>query len=72
MGLLILGKEQFKVVSWNCRLIPGCSVSSAVVQRYFSHILDASLSQNLKMQAVAIDILSFVIKQGLTHPMQVR
>ncbi|PPR07277.1 hypothetical protein CVT26_012437 [Gymnopilus dilepis] len=45
-------------------------VSSAVVQRYFSHILDAALSQNLQMQAVAIDILSFVIKQGLTHPMQ--
>ncbi|KAF8904085.1 hypothetical protein CPB84DRAFT_1773363 [Gymnopilus junonius] len=45
-------------------------VSSAIVQRYFSHILDAALSQNTQMQAVAIDVLSFTIKQGLVHPLQ--
>ncbi|KAL0960842.1 hypothetical protein HGRIS_005858 [Hohenbuehelia grisea] len=45
-------------------------VSSAVVQRYLSHILQAALSQNMQIQTVAIDILSFTIKQGLAHPLQ--
>ncbi|KAG2365159.1 hypothetical protein BDR07DRAFT_1607621 [Suillus spraguei] len=45
-------------------------VSSAVVQRYISSILDAALSQNSQIQNVAIDILSFTIKQGLAHPLQ--
>ncbi|KAG2115459.1 hypothetical protein DEU56DRAFT_932992 [Suillus clintonianus] len=45
-------------------------VSSAVVQRYISSILDAALSQNSQIQNVAVDILSFTIKQGLAHPLQ--
>lgn len=48
------------------------SVSSAIVQRYLNHVLDAALSQNVHIQAVAIDVLSFTIKQGLAHPLQVR
>lgn len=48
------------------------SVSSAIVQRYLNHVLDAALSQNIHIQAVAIDVLSFTIKQGLAHPLQVR
>jgi len=48
-----------------------CSVSSAIVQRYLDHVLDAALSSNAQMQAVAIDVLSFTIKQGLAHPLQV-
>ena len=47
------------------------SVSSAVVQRYLSHILDAALSKTPQIQATAIDVLSFTIKQGLAHPLQV-
>lgn len=47
------------------------SVSSAIVQRYLSSILDAALSQNPQIQATAIDVLSFTIKQGLAHPLQV-
>jgi cohesin loading factor subunit SCC2 len=47
------------------------SVSSAVVQRYLGPILEAALSQHLQIQAVAIDVLSFTIKQGLAHPLQV-
>ncbi|KAG6336273.1 hypothetical protein ID866_2827 [Astraeus odoratus] len=45
-------------------------VSSAVVQRYLTHILDAALSPNSQIQAVAVDILSFTVKQGLAHPLQ--
>ncbi|KIK80090.1 hypothetical protein PAXRUDRAFT_833727 [Paxillus rubicundulus Ve08.2h10] len=45
-------------------------VSSAVVQRYISPILEAALSQNTQTQAVAVDILSFTVKQGLAHPLQ--
>ena len=48
-----------------------CSVSSAIVQRYLSQILDAALSQSPQIQATAIDVLSFTIKQGLAHPLQV-
>ncbi|GJE95924.1 sister chromatid cohesion protein-like protein [Phanerochaete sordida] len=45
-------------------------VSSAVVQRYLQHILAAALSQNAQIQAAAVDILTFTIKQGLAHPLQ--
>ncbi|KZP26313.1 hypothetical protein FIBSPDRAFT_1040859 [Athelia psychrophila] len=45
-------------------------VSSAIVQRYLTPILDAALSQRPQIQAVAIDVLSFTIKQGLAHPLQ--
>ena len=46
-------------------------VSSAIVQRYLDHVLEAALSQNAQIQAIAIDVLSFTIKQGLAHPLQV-
>ncbi|KAF8073449.1 hypothetical protein FPV67DRAFT_1559883 [Lyophyllum atratum] len=45
-------------------------VSSAIVQRYLGPILEAALSQNSQIQATAIDVLSFTIKQGLAHPLQ--
>ncbi|KAI9064653.1 hypothetical protein FKP32DRAFT_1625471 [Trametes sanguinea] len=45
-------------------------VSSGVVQRYLDKILDAALSQNAPIQAAAVDILTFTIKQGLAHPLQ--
>ena len=38
------------------------SVSLAIVQRYLNHALDAALSQNIHIQAVAIDVLSFTDK----------
>lgn len=47
-----------------------CSVSSAIVQRYLDKILEAALSQNGQIQAAAVDILTFTIKQGLAHPLQ--
>ncbi|KAJ7065085.1 hypothetical protein B0H15DRAFT_872762, partial [Mycena belliarum] len=46
-------------------------VSSAVVQRYLNPVLDAALSQQAPIQAAAIDVLTFTIKQGLAHPLQV-
>lgn len=45
-------------------------VSSAVVQRYLPQILEAALSSQLRIQAVAVDILGFTVKQGLAHPLQ--
>lgn len=45
-------------------------MSSAIVQRYLSHVLEAALSQNAQIQSVAIDVLTFTIKQGLAHPLQ--
>ncbi|KAI0761978.1 hypothetical protein BD413DRAFT_221108 [Trametes elegans] len=45
-------------------------VSSAIVQRYLDQILDAALSQTTQIQAAAVDILTFTIKQGLAHPLQ--
>lgn len=47
------------------------SVSSAIVQRYLGPILEAALSQHQQIQSAAIDVLSFTIKQGLAHPLQV-
>ncbi len=46
------------------------SVSSAIVQRYMSQILDAALSNLPNIQNSAVDILTFTIKQGLAHPLQ--
>ncbi|PPQ86325.1 hypothetical protein CVT25_005626 [Psilocybe cyanescens] len=45
-------------------------VSSAIVQRYLEHVLEAALSSHSQIQSVAIDVLSFTIKQGLAHPLQ--
>ncbi|KAH8818805.1 sister chromatid cohesion C-terminus-domain-containing protein [Flagelloscypha sp. PMI_526] len=45
-------------------------VSSAVVQRYLQHILDAALAVQPNIQAAALEILTFTIKQGLAHPLQ--
>lgn len=45
-------------------------MSSAIVQRYLDHVLEAALSPNTQIQAVAIDVLSFTVKQGLAHPLQ--
>ncbi|KAG9017932.1 Sister chromatid cohesion protein 2 [Tulasnella sp. 427] len=45
-------------------------VSSAVVQRYLPQILEAAISSHLRIQAVAVDILGFTVKQGLAHPLQ--
>lgn len=40
------------------------------MQRYLDHVLEAALSPNTQIQAVAIDVLSFTVKQGLAHPLQ--
>ncbi|KAJ3806212.1 hypothetical protein F5876DRAFT_80926 [Lentinula aff. lateritia] len=45
-------------------------VSSAIVQRYLDPVLGAAFSQNPHIQASAIDILTFTVKQGLAHPLQ--
>jgi Sister chromatid cohesion C-terminus len=48
------------------------SVSSAIVQRYLPQILEAAMTRNVQMQAAAVDILGFTVKQGLAHPLQVK
>ena len=47
------------------------SVSSAIVQRYLPQILEAAMTRNIQMQAAAVDILGFTVRQGLAHPLQV-
>ena len=45
------------------------SVSSAIVQHYLNHILEAVLSPFSKIQPSVVNILSFTVKQGLSHPL---
>ncbi|KAG8957597.1 Sister chromatid cohesion protein 2 [Tulasnella sp. 419] len=47
-------------------------VSSAIVQRYLVQILEACLSRHPQIQASAVEIVAFTIKQGLAHPLQCR
>ncbi|TIA71618.1 hypothetical protein E3P91_02464 [Wallemia ichthyophaga] len=46
------------------------NVGPRVLTRYLRHILDAALSTSAAISAPAIDILGFVVKQGLTHPIE--
>lgn len=46
-------------------------VSSEVVLKYLAQILGAALDLNPQIQAPAIEILTFTVKQGLAHPLQV-
>ncbi len=71
MGSRILGMCSRLLSS--CLLLSACahSVSSAIVQRYLDPILEAALSTHAHIQSSAIDILTFTIKQGLAHPLQV-
>lgn len=47
------------------------SVSSAIVQRYLTQIMDSVLATDPHLQGPAIDILTFTVKQGLAHPLTV-
>ena len=40
------------------------------MQRYLTHVLDAAMTIHPALQSVAIDILGFVVRQGLAHPIQ--
>lgn len=44
-------------------------VGSTIVQRYLKEILVGAL--HVDTQKIALDILSFSVKQGLCHPIQV-
>ncbi|KAI7965552.1 hypothetical protein MJO29_001300 [Puccinia striiformis f. sp. tritici] len=54
----------------NVDAFPDSGVISAIVQRYLPHI--TTLAQSIKphIQKTAVDIISFTIKQGLTHPLE--
>lgn len=62
------------MIDWRCLTAFSAilSVSSAIVQRYLPHILEAALGVQPRIQSAAVDIMSFTIKQGLAHPLQVR
>ncbi|TIA89248.1 hypothetical protein E3P99_02164 [Wallemia hederae] len=47
------------------------NVGASVLTRYLPHVLDAALSTSNKMSYAAVDILGFIVKQGLTHPLGV-
>jgi cohesin loading factor subunit SCC2 len=46
------------------------SVISAIVQRYLPQITTLAQSTKPHMQKTAVEIISFTIKQGLTHPLE--
>ncbi|KAI8994107.1 hypothetical protein BD414DRAFT_481445 [Trametes punicea] len=69
-GKSMSGKVNMEELIGNTDGFADSGVSSAVVQRYLDKILDAALSQNAAIQAAAVDILTFTIKQGLAHPLQ--
>ncbi|KAI0350346.1 hypothetical protein OH77DRAFT_1593607 [Trametes cingulata] len=64
------GKVNMEELIGNTEGFADSGVSSAIVQRYLDKILDAALSQTPQIQAAAVDILTFTIKQGLAHPLQ--
>lgn len=49
----------------------GCRVSSAVVQGNIDAILKGAASSYPPLQDAALDVLTFTVKQGLNHPLQV-
>lgn len=61
----------FRCSTWLAKL-PSTRISSAIVQRYIDHILSAATSANNHIQSPAVDIISYTVKQGLAHPLQVR
>ncbi|KAI0366939.1 hypothetical protein BV20DRAFT_951369 [Pilatotrama ljubarskyi] len=69
-GKLTSGKVNMEELIGNTEGFADSGVSSAIVQRYLDKILDAALSQTAQIQAAAVDILTFTIKQGLAHPLQ--
>ncbi|KAL6300065.1 hypothetical protein BKA93DRAFT_803226 [Sparassis latifolia] len=69
-GKTVPGKVNMEELVGNTDGFADSGVSSAVVQRYLDPILQAALSPNAQIQAAAVDILSFTIKQGLAHPLQ--
>ncbi|KIJ54752.1 hypothetical protein M422DRAFT_775001 [Sphaerobolus stellatus SS14] len=64
------GKVNLEELVGNTEGFADSGVSSAIVQRYLPQILDAALTRNIQMQAAAVDILGFTVKQGLAHPLQ--
>eukprot|EP00158_Paraphelidium_tribonemae_P009716 Partr_v1_DN28936_c0_g1_i3_m25660 putative Nipped-B homolog (Drosophila) len=46
------------------------SISSSLMQRYFSQILDSSLSLNVEMRKIAYDLIYLIVGSGLVHPLQ--
>jgi hypothetical protein len=52
--------------------LPLCcrSVGSTIVQRYLMQILDAG--QHPLTERIAVEIITFTVRQGLAHPIEVR
>lgn len=47
------------------------SVGPRILQRYLKPILASALSNTANTSLPAIDVLGYVVKQGLTHPIDV-
>ena len=46
------------------------NVGPRIIQRYLKPIMKCSLSNNKNLSLPAIDIVEFIVKQGLSHPME--
>lgn len=65
------GKVNMSELVGNTDTFADSGVSSILVQRYLTPILEAALDvKNPSVQHPALDILKFVVMQGLTHPLQ--
>ncbi|PLW54207.1 hypothetical protein PCANC_04542 [Puccinia coronata f. sp. avenae] len=54
----------------NVDTFPDSGVISAIVQRYLPQITNLAQSTQSHIQRTAVEIISFTIKQGLTHPLE--
>jgi len=54
----------------NVDTFPDSGVISAIVQRYLPQVTTLAQSTKPHIQKTAVDIISFTIKQGLTHPLE--
>ncbi|CAH7690333.1 sister chromatid cohesion C-terminus-domain-containing protein, partial [Phakopsora pachyrhizi] len=54
----------------NCEGFEDSGVSSAIVQRYLRQITSLAQSVQPQIQKIALDIISYTVKQGLAHPLE--
>lgn len=60
-----------RIVTLDTDLTNLYSVSTSVVQRNIEAILQGARSSYRPLQDAALEVLTFTVKQGLHHPLQV-
>ncbi|CAD6587723.1 MAG: Sister chromatid cohesion protein 2 [Tremellales sp. Tagirdzhanova-0007] len=65
-----LHKRNMQALIGSAAEISESGISTAVVQRNIQFILNGATSQHFATQVAALDVLSFIVNQGLSHPLQ--